>query len=47
MRERLAGLQLFLGLILAALGASGVATRVLDPAYRLLFGLVMGEAAGI
>jgi Zn-dependent protease len=47
LRERLAGVQLFLGLILAVLVASGMATRVLDPAYRLLFSLVMGEAAGI
>jgi Zn-dependent protease len=47
LRERLPGFQLFLGLILAALVATGVVTRVLDPAYRLLFGLVMGEAAGI
>jgi Zn-dependent protease len=47
LRERLPGVQLFLGLILAAMVASGVVTRVLDPAYRLLFSLVMGEAAGI
>jgi len=47
LRERLAGVQLFLGLVLAALVASGVATSVLEPAYRLLYGLVMGEAAGI
>jgi Zn-dependent protease len=44
-RERLPGMQLFLGLILAALVASGVVTRVLDPAFRFLFSLVMGEAA--
>jgi Zn-dependent protease len=47
LRERLPGIQLFLGLILAAVVFSGVVTRVLDPAYRLLFSLVMGEAAGI
>jgi Zn-dependent protease len=47
LRERLAGVQLFLGLILAALVVTGVVTRVLDPAYRFLFSLVMGEAAGI
>jgi Zn-dependent protease len=47
LRERLSGIQLFLGLILAAVVATGVVTRVLDPAYRLLFSLVMGEAAGL
>jgi Zn-dependent protease len=47
LRERLAGVQLFLGLCLAVLVASGVATRAIDPAYRLLYGLVIGEAAGI
>jgi Zn-dependent protease len=47
LRERLPGIQLFLGLILAAVVFTGVVTRVLDPAYRLLYGLVMGEAAGI
>jgi Zn-dependent protease len=44
-RERLPGIELFLSLILAALVASGVVTRVLDPAFRFLFSLVMGEAA--
>jgi Zn-dependent protease len=47
LRERLPGIALFLGLILAALVTTGVFTRVLDPVYRLLFSLVMGEAAGI
>jgi Zn-dependent protease len=47
LRERLPGVQLFLGLILGGLVAMGVVTRVLDPAYRILFSLVMGEAAGI
>jgi Zn-dependent protease len=47
LRERLPGIQLFLGLILAALVAMGVVTRVLDPAFRILFSLVMGEAAAM
>ena len=47
LRERLPGVQLFLGLILAALVDMGVVTRVLDPAFRFLFSLVTGEAAGI
>jgi Zn-dependent protease len=47
LRERLPGIELFLGLVLAALVASGVVTRFLDPAFRFLFSLVMGEAAGI
>jgi len=34
LRERLPGIQLFLGLVLAALVASGVVTRALDPAFR-------------
>jgi Zn-dependent protease len=47
LRERLPGIELLLGVILAAVVASGTVTRTLDPAYRLLFSLVMGEAVGI
>jgi Zn-dependent protease len=47
LRERLPGLQLFLGLILAALVASGVVTRGLDPAFRILMGIVLGEGVGM
>ena len=47
LRERLPGIPLFLGLVLAAVVATGAVTSVLDPAYRVLFSLVMGEAAGI
>lgn len=46
-RERLTGLALFLGLILAALVATGVANRVLDPAFRFLMDLVLGEEVGM
>jgi Zn-dependent protease len=45
LRDRLPGLELFLGLVLAALVASGVATRALDPAFRFLYNLVTGEAS--
>ena len=47
LRERLSGVQLFLGLILAVLVASGAVTRVLDPAYRFLLGMVLGEDVGM
>ena len=47
LRERLPGIQLFLGLIVAGLVATGLVNRMLDPAFRYLFSLVMGEAAGI
>jgi Zn-dependent protease len=47
LRDRLPGIELFLGLIVAALVASGVVTRALAPAFRILFSLVMGEAAAI
>jgi Zn-dependent protease len=47
LRDRLAGVSLVIAVILAAVVASGLVTRALDPAYRLLFSLVMGEAAGI
>src|SRR5262249_19699976 len=36
LRERLQRAQLFLGLILAALIATGIVTRTLDPLFRLL-----------
>jgi Zn-dependent protease len=38
--DRLRQVQPFLGLILAALIATGVVTRVLDPLFGLMFGLV-------
>ena len=47
LRERLPGVQLFLGLILAVLVASGAVTRVLDPAFRLLMSMVLGEDVGM
>ena len=47
LRERLPDVQLFLGLILAALVATGVATGVLDPTYRLLMRFVLGEEVGM
>jgi Zn-dependent protease len=47
LRERLPGIQLFLGLVLAALVASGVVTRALDPAFRFLLALVLGEDVGM
>ncbi len=43
LRERLPGIALFLGLIVAALVATGAVTRVLDPAFRFLMVLVLGE----
>ena len=43
LRERIPRVQLLLGLIVAVLVATGVVTRALDPAFRLLSGLVMGE----
>jgi uncharacterized membrane protein YfcA len=43
LRERLPRVALFLGLIVAALVAAGVVTRVLDPAFRILMVLVLGE----
>jgi hypothetical protein len=42
-RERLPGIALFLGLIVAALVAAGVVTRVLEPAFRILMVLVLDE----
>ena len=45
LRDRLPRVQLILGLVLAGLVASGVATRALDPAFRFLYTLVMGEAS--
>jgi Zn-dependent protease len=47
LRERLPGIELFLGLILAALVAAGVVTRALDPAFRFLMGMVLGEDVGM
>jgi Zn-dependent protease len=46
-RERLAGMQFFLGLGLAALIATGVAGGVLDPAVRWLMIFLLGEDVGI
>jgi hypothetical protein len=43
LRERLGGVQLFLGLIVAALVAAGMVNWVLDPAFRFLLALVLGE----
>ena len=43
LRERLSGVQLFLGLIVAALVATGVVNRLLDPAFRALVGLGAGR----
>jgi Zn-dependent protease len=47
LRDRLPGIELFLGLILAALVASGVVTRALDPAFLSLMTFVLGEDVGM
>jgi Zn-dependent protease len=47
LRERLPGIELFLGLILAALVASGVVTRALDPVSRFLTVTVLGQDVGM
>ena len=47
LRERLSGVQLFLGLLVAALVATGVVNRMLDPAFRFLMALVLGEDVGV
>ena len=48
LRERVRGMQLFfVGLIVAALVATGAVTRVLDPAFRFLTGIVLGENVGM
>jgi Zn-dependent protease len=47
LRERLAGRELFLGLIVAALVATGAVAGALDPALRLLMGMVLGEDVGM
>jgi Zn-dependent protease len=47
LRERLAGVELFLGLILAALVASGLVMGALDPAFRFLMSMVLGEDVGM
>jgi Zn-dependent protease len=46
-RDRLVRIGLFLGLVLAMLVASGLATRVLDPIYQSLARLVLGEGTGM
>jgi Zn-dependent protease len=46
-RERLPGMALFLGLILAALVATGAVTRLLGAAFRFLSVVVLGEDVGI
>jgi Zn-dependent protease len=43
LRERLPGIQFFLGLVVAALVATGVVTSALAPAFRFLMVLVLGE----
>ena len=47
LRDRVARIELFLGLILATLVASGVAARVLDPVYQSLARAVLGEGTGM
>jgi Zn-dependent protease len=46
LQDRLPRAQLFLGLILAGMVATGWVTRALDPAFRLLMGFV-GEDVGM
>jgi Zn-dependent protease len=46
-RDRLARIELFLGLVLATLVASGIAMRALDPIYQMLARLVLGEGTGM
>jgi Zn-dependent protease len=46
LRERLSGAELILGLIAAALVATGAVAGVLDPALRLLMMFVLGEDVG-
>jgi Zn-dependent protease len=43
LRERLPGTELILGLIVAALVATGAVAGVLDPAFRFLMVFVLGE----
>jgi Zn-dependent protease len=43
LRERLPGIQLFLGLVVATLVATGVLTSALAPAFRFLMVFVLGE----
>jgi hypothetical protein len=47
LRERLAGRELVLGLIVGALVATGALAGALDPALRLLMGMVLGEDVGM
>jgi len=46
-RDRLARIELFLGLVLATLVASGIVMRALDPIYQILARLVLGEGTGM
>jgi Zn-dependent protease len=46
-RERLPGSELFLGLVVAALVATGAVAGALDPALRILTILVLGEDVGM
>jgi hypothetical protein len=45
--ERLPGVQLILGLVVAGLVATGVVNRRLDPAFRFLMTLVLGKDVGM
>ncbi len=47
LRGQLARIDLFLGLVLALLVASGVAARVLGPVYQILARLILGEGTGM
>jgi Zn-dependent protease len=47
LREQLSGTQLFLGLIAAALVATGAVAGALDPALRVLMVFVLGEDVGM
>jgi Zn-dependent protease len=47
LRERVPGSELFLGLIVAAVVATGAVAGMLDPALRFLMGLVLGEDVGV
>jgi Zn-dependent protease len=47
LHEQLAGRELFLGLIVAALVAAGAVAGLLDPALRILMGIVLGEDVGM
>jgi Zn-dependent protease len=47
LRQQPSGIELFLGLIVAALVATGAVAGVLDPAFRLLMRMVLGEDVGM